>query len=176
MEQYLKRESCQMLNSSRIAEQDNIRIDAVESLYDCKASPELVAAFEKRAIKVTCRENEVLFRDGEPGEAVYLILAGEIKLSLPITPRDGMCFRAQSGSFIGLPAAFSNEPYSMGAVARKDTEVAVMSRDKFCDLVAGDPVLALDVLRILAAETRAARITIAEGSIRRGSQNKTTGS
>ena len=55
----------------------------------------------------------------------------------------------------------------MTATARKGAEVAVMSRDKFCDLVAADNVLALDVLRILAAETRAARITIVEAEIGR---------
>ena len=142
----------------------------VESLYDCKANPELVAAFEKRAIKVTCRENEVLFRDGQPGEAVYMILASEIRLSLTLTPTDGMCFRAQSGSFIGLPAAFSNEQFQWRRLPGKTLRLLLMSRDKFCDLVAADPALALDVLRILAAETRAARITIAEGSIRKGRQ------
>ena len=138
------------------------QIESVDSLYDCKGSPELVAAFEKRAIKIACSENEVLFRDGEPGKCVYLILAGEIGLFLPHSSPAGMPFRARTGAFVGLPAAFSNENYSMSAIAQKGTQVAVMSRDKFCDLVAAVPVLALDVLRILAAETRAARIAIVE--------------
>ena len=138
------------------------QIESGDSLYDCKGSPELVAAFEKRAIKIACSENEVLFNDGEPGKCVYLILAGEIRLFLPFEPLDGMGFRAGTGSFVGLPAAFSNEKYSMSAIAQKGTHVAVMSREKFCDLIAADPVLALDVLRILAAETRAARIAIVE--------------
>jgi len=138
------------------------QIESGDSLYDCKGSPELVAAFEKRAIKIACSENEVLFNDGEPGKCVYLILAGEIRLFLPFASMDEMGFLARSGAFVGLPAAFSNESYSMSAIAREGTQVALMSRDKFCDLVAADPVLALDVLRILAAETRAARIAIVE--------------
>jgi hypothetical protein len=93
------------------------------SLYECKASPGLVAAFESRAIKVLCSENDVLFSNGEPGKCVYLVLAGEVALFLPLTPMDGMGFRAQSGCFLGLPAAFSNEHYSMTAVARKGAEV-----------------------------------------------------
>ena len=137
------------------------QIESGDSLYDCKGSPELVAAFEKRAIKIACSENEVLFNDGEPGKCVYLILAGEIRLFLPLEPLD-RGFSAGIGSFVGLPAAFSNEKYSMSAIAQKGTQVAAMSRDKLCDLVAADPVLALDVLRILAAETRAARIAIVE--------------
>ena len=103
------------------------QIESGDSLYDCKGSPELVAAFEKRAIKIACSENEVLFNDGEPGKCVYLILAGEIRLFLPFASMDEMGFLARSGAFVGLPAAFSNESYSMSAIAREGTQVALMS-------------------------------------------------
>jgi len=156
-----------MLDSLPTMKRDFSEVAADCSLYDCKASPQLIAAFEKRAVKVVWSENEVLFNSGEPGKCVYLVLAGEVGLFLPLSSMDGMGFRANPGAFVGLPAAFSNEPYSMTATARKGAEVAVMSRDKFCDLVAADNVLALDVLRILAAETRAARITIVEAEIGR---------
>jgi CRP-like cAMP-binding protein len=153
------------------ATQKNFDEAAVDgTLYECKASPELIAAFEQRAIKIISSEGEVLFNNGEPGKCVYLILAGQVDLFLPFNSKKGMGFRARSGSFVGLPATFSNEAYSMTAIARKGAKVAVMSRDKLCDLVAADPVLALDVLRILAAETRAARITIVEAEIGRRKQ------
>jgi CRP-like cAMP-binding protein len=156
-----------MLDSSPTAKRCFSETAADSSLYDCKASPELIAAFARRAVKTICSENEVLFNSGEPGRCVYLVLAGEVGLFLPLNAMDGLGFCARSGSFVGLPAAFSNERYSLSAIARKGSEVAVLSRDKFCDLIAADPVLALDVLRILAAETRAARITIVEAEIGR---------
>ena len=143
---------------------------AEESFYRRKPSPELIAAFENRAIKVICSENQVLFSHGEPARCVYLVLNGEVRMLLPLTPMDGMGFHAESGSFIGLPAAFSNEPYTMTAIACKGTEVAVMSREKFCDLTATSPALSLDVLKILAAETRAARIAIVEAGLGRRSR------
>ena len=156
-----------MLDSVPNTTQDFSEVAVDGSLYDCKASADLIAAFEKRAIKVICSENQVLFSNGEPGRCVYLVLAGEVDLFLPLTSMDRMGFRAQSGSFVGLPAAFSNEPYSMTAVARKGAEFAMMSRDRFLDLIATNPTLSLDVLRILAAETRAARIAIVEAGIGR---------
>jgi len=159
-----------MLDCLPTMKRDYGEVAADCSLYDCKASPELISAFEKRAVKVVCSENEALFNSGEPGKCVYLVLAGEVGLFLPLNSLDEMGFRARSGSFVGLPAAFSNEPYSMSAIARKGSEVGVMSRDRFCDLVAADSVLALDILRILAAETRAARITIVEAEIGRRRQ------
>jgi CRP/FNR family transcriptional regulator, cyclic AMP receptor protein len=147
---------------------DDTAVDGM--LYECKASPELIAAFEKRAIKILSSGGEVLFNNGEPGKCVYLVLAGQIDLFLPLSSKEGIGFRAQTGAFVGLPAALSNEVYSMTAIARKGAKIAVMSRDKLCDLVAADPVLAFDVLRILAAETRAARITIVEAEIGRRKQ------
>ena len=140
------------------------------SLYECKASPDLIAEFEKRAIKVVCSDDQVLFNKGEPGACVYLVLAGEVGLLLPLSTIDGMGFRARSGSLVGLPAAFSNESYSMTAIAWKGAEFAVMSRDKFCDMIASNPAFSLDVLRILAAETRAARIAIVDAGMERRSR------
>jgi hypothetical protein len=54
----------------------------------------------------------------------------------------------------------------MTAMAWKGAELRVMSRERFCDMIAANPALSLDVLRILAAETRAARIAIAESGIK----------
>lgn len=160
-----------MLDSVPTTTQDFSQAAVDGSLYECKASPGLIAVFEERAIRVICSENEVLFSNGESSRCVYLVLTGEVGLFLPLTSMDGMGFRARSGSFVGLPSAFSNEPYSMTAVARKGSELAMMSRDKFCDLIATSLMLSLDVLRILAAETRAARIAIVEAGIGRRSRN-----
>jgi CRP-like cAMP-binding protein len=48
----------------------------------------------------------------------------------------------------------------MSAVVSKDSEIAVIERQDFCRLITTNPALSMDVLRILAAETRAARIAI----------------
>lgn len=142
--------------------QDFAEIATDDEFYEYKVSPALIAAFREKAVKVSCPNTQVLFNAGEQGDCVYLLLTGEVVLLLPLTSMDSMGFRAQSGSFVGLPAAFSNEPYSMTAVALKGAELGVMSRDKFCELIATDAKLSFDVLRILAAETRAARRAIVD--------------
>jgi CRP-like cAMP-binding protein len=94
---------------------------------------------------------------GEAAASVYLILKGEIELLLEDS---AIGFRAGGGSLIGIPAAYSKEPHSLTATASSDLEVAVMKRDHFCQMVASKPSFSLDVLTILAAETRAARIAL----------------
>jgi CRP-like cAMP-binding protein len=141
---------------------------AVESfLSDCVVRPEFGAAFSRRGVAVSFKSDESLFRIGEPGCNVYLVRSGEVGLVLPLSDTQGFGFRAMPGSLVGLPAAFSNEPYSMTAIAWQGSEVSVMGRDRFCDLVASSSALSLDVLKILAAETRAARVAIVEASAKR---------
>lgn len=138
--------------------------DASEpALSEHKATPELISQFSQKAIKVVCKQDEVLFKMGEPVTSVYLVRAGEVGLMMPVSHTHAMMgFRAESGSLVGLPAAFSNAPYSMTAVAWKGTELGVMSRERFIDMIATNPTLSLDVLKILAAETRSARFAATE--------------
>jgi len=156
-----------MLNSLPITQQDFASIVVEPSLSEFMGCPEFLAAFNKKAVAVKCTADEVLFQTGEPGNSVYLVRSGEVGLILPVGDKDGIGFRAKPGSLVGLPAAFSSERYSMTAIAWKGSEVSVMSRDRFCDLIASSPALSLNVLKILAAETRAARVAIVEASAKR---------
>ena len=63
-----------------------------ESFYECQGSSELIAAFVKRALKIVCSEDQVLFNHSDPGACVYVVLAGEVGLLLPLSSRDGMNF------------------------------------------------------------------------------------
>lgn len=147
-----------MLDPLHFAELIEADIDLVDS--ESTVCLELIEAFARKATTVICSDNEVLFLKGEPGNCVYLVRSGEVRLLLPVSSGAGVGFRAKAGSLVGLPAAFSNQAYSMTAVALKGSELGMMSRDRFCDLIATNATLSLDVLRILAAETRAARLAI----------------
>jgi CRP-like cAMP-binding protein len=70
------------------------------------------------------------------------------------SPAHVMGFRATEGSLIGLPATFGIEPYSMTAEVLAGSELEKMDRDHFWQMLIKKPALSLDVLRILAAETR----------------------
>jgi CRP-like cAMP-binding protein len=138
-----------------------------EPLSECEAGIKLLAAFERRARKFSCMEDQILFYKGEPGKFVYFVRAGEVDLILSLSSTRAVGFRGKAGSLIGLPAAFSRGQYSMTAVAYRGAELKVMAREDFCDMVASDSQLSIDVLRILAAETHAARIAILDAGMKR---------
>lgn len=132
------------------------------ALSEYKASVELMSKFIEHAEIVVCPRDHVLFRIGEPATSVYLVRSGEVELRLPLSKGSGLGFYADSGLLVGLPAAFRNEPYSMTAVASADSELAVMEREEFCQLLQSNSALSFDVLRILAGETHAVRALICE--------------
>jgi CRP-like cAMP-binding protein len=130
------------------------------SFYDQSPNSELVFALNTHAKTVHFIRNKILFRKGETAKHVYLLRSGQVTLTIPLSHTRSMEFRAEAGALLGLPAAFGDQPYSMSAVVSKDSEIAVIERQDFCRLITTNPALSMDVLRILAAETRAARIAI----------------
>ena len=68
-----------------------------------------------------------------------------------------MCLEAGPGSLLGLPGIVANEPYTLTAMARKDSVIRFVTRDDFEDVIRTEPALQLPVLQLLAAEVRSAR-------------------
>jgi CRP-like cAMP-binding protein len=75
------------------------------------------------------------------------VKSGEVALMLPVSEESAASFRVLAGTLVGLPAVFSNEPYSMTAIAWKGSEVEEMSCENFNEMIASDPTLSLAVLR-----------------------------
>jgi CRP-like cAMP-binding protein len=132
-----------------------------------------MAAFSERATEIMCDTARALFQHGESGNGVYLVRSGDVLLTMPISSAHAMGFRATAGSLVGLPATFGNAPYSMTALAQSGSVLEHMDRETFLRTLIERPTLAIDLLAILAAETRSARIAIVDlGSRRRGLKRK----
>jgi CRP-like cAMP-binding protein len=68
-----------------------------------------------------------------------------------------MSTQAPAGSLLGLPGLIGNEPYTLTAIARNGARLSFISRDEVTSLMRTDPLLALKMLQVLAAEVRSAR-------------------
>ena len=125
------------------------------------ANPELIAALEKRSTAIPCNGEQVLFRQGDAPAGVYILHLGEVTLTLESAKgKPILATQAGAGSLLGLPGLVGNEPYTLTAVARKGAEVSFVSRDQFTALMQSDPLLSLNILQVLAAEVRSARMAI----------------
>lgn len=125
------------------------------------ADPELIAVLEKKAPPVVCDSERVLFMQGDPPAGLYILRYGVARLSMDSAAGKPIIYVTVSGgSLLGLPGLVANQPYTLTARAEAGAVVGFIPRDEFTALMQSEPLLALKVLAVLAAEVRSARNAI----------------
>jgi CRP/FNR family transcriptional regulator, cyclic AMP receptor protein len=101
------------------------------------------------------RRGETIFHVGDPGDALFIVVSGSIKITLPAdTGDEAILATLRPGDFFGELALLDGAPRSATAIAIEPTETYILPRERFKDLVASDPVMREAVLATLAAEVR----------------------
>lgn len=103
------------------------------------------------------KRGDTLFRKGDEGKALYLIIKGKIKIS--VTSRLGnevILAILSDGDFFGEMALLDGLPRSADAVANEDTELLVLSRTEFLSFVAHNESAAMSILFSLSQRLRKA--------------------
>ncbi|HEY8800335.1 MAG TPA: Crp/Fnr family transcriptional regulator [Candidatus Limnocylindrales bacterium] len=101
------------------------------------------------------RRGETIFHLGDPGDALFIVMAGSIKITLPADSGDeAILATLRPGDFFGELALLDGAPRSATAVAIEATETYILPRDQFRELVATEPVMREALLATLAAEVR----------------------
>jgi len=101
------------------------------------------------------RRGETIFHLGDPGDALFIVMAGSIKITLPAdTGDEAILATLRPGDFFGELALLDGAPRSATAVAIEATETYILPRDQFRELIATEPVMREALLATLAAEVR----------------------
>jgi len=101
------------------------------------------------------RRNEVIFHLGDPGDALFIIVSGEVKISLPSNSGDeAILVRLQQGDVFGELALLDGAPRSATATSIGAVEAVVLPREQFRELIADEPVVRDALLASLAGELR----------------------
>lgn len=95
-------------------------------------------------------DGQVLFREGEPGQHMYIVKSGRLEL------RTGgrRLETVGPGGLLGEMALIDPAPRSATAVARGSCSVAAVDAHTFDQLVQRVPRLALEVMRIMTRRLR----------------------
>lgn len=104
--------------------------------------------------------NEVIFKKGDPGDALYIVRRGAVAI------KDGAVELsvAKAGDFFGELALLDNEPRSADAVAAEDTSLARLNGADFRELMARRPQIQERILRVVVRRLRAASTRITRPS------------
>ena len=86
------------------------------------------------------RRNEVLFHQGDPGDSLFIVTAGAVKIVLPSEEGDeAILATVRPGAFFGELALLDGAPRSATAVAMEPTETLMLPRDRFRQLIDTEP-------------------------------------
>jgi CRP-like cAMP-binding protein len=127
------------------------------------ADHELIQALQACSQPIPCVESGTLFSQGDVPKWLYILRSGEAALVMrSASDRVVMCVNVGAGSLLGLPGIIGNQPYTMTAMVKKGSEVEIVTRSDFEQLIQAKPSLYPKVLKVLAAEIRNARQALSE--------------
>ena len=116
------------------------------------------AALERLAGTVRARRfrrGEVIFHVGDPGDALFVIVSGDVKISLPSeTGEEAILATLRGGDVFGELALLDGAPRSASATAVTQTETVVLPRDRFRELIATETGVRDALLASIAGELR----------------------
>lgn len=119
---------------------------AIEALRGCPlfapCSDDLLADVARQLRARSYRRNEVIFHQGDPGDALHVIRRGSVKIVLPSPEgEEAIIATLRTGDFFGELALLDSEPRSATATAVEATETLVLPRTVFRELLDTNPEL-----------------------------------
>jgi signal transduction histidine kinase len=130
--------------------------------------PEAVDAAAERLRTVFFPAGEVIFREGDPGHGLYLLLAGSVRISVrgreqqPET-LDSVC----AGDFFGEMAMVDKSPRSATATAAESCLLGVLDDEAFALAMRSAPAeLSTNFIRVVVARLRHANAHFVEELVR----------
>ena len=116
-------------------------------LFAGLASDALESLVERLSL-VHLAPGEVLFREGDPGDALYVIAEGELAVQAEGPPRVEMA-RLGAGAFIGEVALMTDQPRSATITAVQDTELLRIDRATLAHVLSEHGEVLAAVLRFV---------------------------
>ena len=112
--------------------------------------PSYLGLFKNEENIVSVKSGESLFKKGDPGKNMYVVLSGELRVG------DGNKIFEQlaPGSLVGEMALIDHAPRAATVTALIDCTLAPIDEKRFLFLTQQTPSFALNVMRILSQRLR----------------------
>ena len=125
-------------------------IDNVKALRSCPAFKDFpVVDIVKIANILHLRrfyKNEFIFRENEPGESMYIVKSGKVKIYSTYNDQEQNLALLDPGSFFGEVSLIDESARSANAIANEETHLLVFFRSDLMTLIDRDPRLSSFIL------------------------------
>jgi CRP/FNR family cyclic AMP-dependent transcriptional regulator len=132
---------------------------AIDALRRCRLfagmAPESLEAISRTLRSRKFRRGEVLFHEGDPGDSLFIVASGSVKVVVPSDDGDEAILATLGrGDSLGELSLLDGAPRSASAIAIEPVEALTLPRVQFKTLLATDGDLRDALLAQLARELR----------------------
>jgi len=96
---------------------------------------------EKSGYEKQLNTGEILFKDGDPGDEMYLIKSGKIRISKPSGEIEKTLAVLKEGDFFGEMSVIDGSPRSATATAIEPSDLVIFDREIFMNQVRENPLI-----------------------------------
>ncbi len=112
--------------------------------------PLVTPKVSKNEINRFYKKEQIIFCESEPGDELYIIKKGSVKISKLISGKETILAVLKQGDIFGEMALLDNRPRSATAIAAEDCELAAINRQNFDKLVVEQSVMAEKLITLLS--------------------------
>src|SRR5256886_10691289 len=141
---------------------ERARARGIERFYDNRlfegVDAEIIERIAQKLGVLRKNPGEIIFRQGEPGDSLYLVGQGCDKIAKAADGADREILDyVDQGNFLGAPALLAGEPHSTTATAVEPAMIGELTEDTFQEILELSPSrLHMNFLRAITARVRSA--------------------
>jgi CRP/FNR family transcriptional regulator, cyclic AMP receptor protein len=105
---------------------------------------------------------DVIFREGDAAEGLYLVLAGSVRVTATSTKGETVLSSAHQNEVVGEMGVLDGQRRSATAMSMAVTSVYFLPTEPFLDLLERSPAVCMRLLAVLTSRLRAADARLAE--------------
>jgi HEAT repeat protein/ATP/ADP translocase len=114
-----------------------------------------LAAIGSVAVESECPKDEVVVKEGEAGDTMFLIVSGEISVIQNYgTEQETLITTLHPGGYFGEMALFEDEPRSATVTTNGDGHFLVLGKLEFDEIVREFPQIAINICRVFSKRIR----------------------
>jgi len=98
----------------------------------------------------TYAKNSMIFCEGEPGDELYIIQKGAVKIAKVVDNNEVLLAVLKSGDIFGEMALLESKPRAAGAIAYEDCQLMAVNRENFKQMIQSQPQLIARLTTLLA--------------------------
>ncbi len=106
---------------------------------------------------VRVRAGDWLFRQGDPGDSLYVVLTGRLEVVLETGGEQKVIRIVARGASVGELALLTESPRSASVRARRDSELLLVTREHFAHSMDQNPQFSAGLTRVLGRQLRDVR-------------------